>query len=287
MSEPRQRSTRSLSRETVQLMLQMQSLLREYGVTISLSAPNVYDLLIQAAEAIDDKEIDLLRRRLIAATPPELSADPIALDEEGPFIDDVEATPAVGKLFEALKPALDPIRHVYLQGPFVEEEADVFLESEKEQTPTTKRLTLSTPRTGLLRCDQCQRTHTVMVAASREEVIEMQCACGRVYRVMLDSRQSNRKFTELLGLYVDQNDATKTGTIVVENISFSGLKFRTTSQQQVAHNDLLHVQFTLDDEAQTLIWEKVRVHSAQYNIVGAEFMNRNELSKDLASYLMR
>ena len=57
MSERRPRSTRPLSRETAQLMLQMKDLLRQYGITISLSAPNVYDLLLQAAEGVNDEEI--------------------------------------------------------------------------------------------------------------------------------------------------------------------------------------------------------------------------------------
>ena len=49
-------------------MLQMKSLLRNYGITISLTDPDVHDRLIQAAETIDDEEIDFLRLRLMTAT---------------------------------------------------------------------------------------------------------------------------------------------------------------------------------------------------------------------------
>ncbi len=289
-------------------MLQMKNLLREYGVTISLTDPDVHDLLIRAAEAIDDKEIDFLRLRLIAVTQPvsERPAKPMALDEDDPFIDDAEATPTASsvfakpliarnndkppvqdKSFAVLKPAVDPVHEVYFQGPFVEDEIGVFLESEEEQTPATKRIALNTPRTGLLRCDQCQRTNTVVAGASQEEAIEMQCACGVVYRVILDYRKFDRRLTNLPGFYVDQNDDTKTGILVVENISFGGLKFRTTSSQNVAYSDLLHIQFTLDDEARTLIWEKVRVHYVHNDIVGVEFMDLDKFNKSLASYLMR
>ncbi|ETW93808.1 MAG: hypothetical protein ETSY2_50785 [Candidatus Entotheonella gemina] len=307
MSERRQRSTRYLSRETVQLMLQMKSLLRQYGVTISLTAPDVHDLLIQAAEAIDDEEVDLLRLRLIAATQPasELSANPKTSDEKDPFIDEEEKRPAENPVFtnpSAVPNASNPlaqnnsfaiskstpasVRNVYIQETFIEE-VDVFLEGEVEQVPTTKRVALNTPRTGLLRCDHCQRTNTVMAAASQEEAIEIQCACGMVYRVILDSRKFDRKPANLPGFYVDQNDDTKTGTIVVENISFGGLRFRTTSPQNVTYDDLLYIQFTLDDDSQTLIWEKVRVHYVNNDVVGAEFMDLDKFNKSLASYLMR
>ncbi len=309
MSERSQRSTRTLSRETVQLMLEMKSLLRKYGVTISLTAPDVHDLLIQAAEAIDDEEINFLRLRLIAARRPkrDLSANPQALDEADPFIDDTEEThaaepsftmPSVAPTgakpqvqdrppFEALKPENNTVRNVYVQESFVEDETDVFLESEGAQAPPTKRIALNTPRTGLLRCDQCQRTSTVMAADSEDEAREVRCTCGMVYRVILDARKYDRKLASLPGFYIDQKDETKTGIIVVENISFGGLKFRITSPHNVAYDDLLYIQFTLDDDAQTLIWEKVRVHYVHHDVVGVEFMDPNKFNKNLAVYLMR
>jgi hypothetical protein len=74
----------------------------------------------------------------------------------------------------------------------------------------------------------------------------------------------------------------------VENISFGGLKFRMSSPpQNITYNDLLDIQFTLDDKAQTLIREKVRVHYVHQDLVGAEFVDLNDLNRDLASYLMR
>src|ERR687892_288168 len=96
MSERRQRSTPPLSRETVQRMLQMKDLLRKYGVTISLSAPNVYDLLLQAAETIDDEEIGLLYLRLMddSQLAPPLPVKASVFDAESPFIDDTLDSPS-------------------------------------------------------------------------------------------------------------------------------------------------------------------------------------------------
>ncbi len=309
MFERRQRSTRSLSRETVQQMLEMKSLLRKYGTTISLTDPNVHDLLIQASEAIDDEEVAALRRRLIDARDAESEQPTTRKTEkkETPFTSDggeskrdksVFTTPPIVENgssapiqdFPPLPvstPEATAARDVYIQGPFVEDEINVFLESGEIQRPTTtKRVILNTPRTGLLRCDACQRTTTVKATASPDEAVEVMCVCGASYRVLLDSRKYDRKKTSLPGFYVDQQDEMKTGTIVVENISFGGLRFRTTSPQNIAFGDLLNIQFTLDDQMKTLVWEKARVHYVNMDIVGVEFMEPDEFNKDLAAYLM-
>jgi len=77
-------------------MLQMKDLLRKSGVTISLSAPNVYDLLLQAAEAIDDEEIGLLYLRLRdnSQLAPPLPVKASVFDAESPFIDDALDSPS-------------------------------------------------------------------------------------------------------------------------------------------------------------------------------------------------
>jgi hypothetical protein len=250
-------------------MLEMKRLLRQYGVTISLTAPDVHDLLMQAAAAIDDEAISSLRLRLMAAHNPEhnLPSSPKALDQE--------------------KPDNDAVKKVYIQGPFVEHEVDVFLEGEETQAPATKRIALNTPRTGLLRCDKCQRTSTVVAAASEEAAREVQCPCGVVYRVIMDARKYDRKLANLPGFYVDQKDEAKTGPLVIENISFGGLRCRITCPHNVVYDDLLGIQFTLDDAAQTRLWEKVRVHYVNHDVVGVEFMELDKFNKNLAAYLMR
>jgi len=108
-----------------------------------------------------------------------------------------------------------------------------------------------------------------------------------VYRVSLDSRRLDRQLVNLSGSYVAQDDDAKAGTFIIENIAFDGLKFRITSPQNITYNEPLYIQFTLDDRAPTLIREKVRVHNVHNDIVGAEFMDLNELNRNLASYLMR
>src|SRR5688500_10023297 len=67
MTEQMYTLTRGLSREIVQLMLEMNSLLRRYNISVSLIASDVYNQFIQASETIEDDDIVALRGRLVAA----------------------------------------------------------------------------------------------------------------------------------------------------------------------------------------------------------------------------
>ncbi len=73
MPEHMNKQTRSLSRQTVQWMLELKGLLRHYDITIALGVPDAYDQLIQAAAVIDDAAITDLRLRLIEAGEPNVS----------------------------------------------------------------------------------------------------------------------------------------------------------------------------------------------------------------------
>ena len=308
MSERKRRPTRPLSRETAYLMLQMKDLLRKHGVNISLAAPNVYDQLLQAAEAVDDEEVGQLYLRIIDDAPPVTlpAANDIAFDEENPFIED-EASPFADEPSHA-KPAAprptkpraqdrsaaaskhdpDPTHKIVLPKQFVAEaEGGARSKPGDRPEPVTKRVAMHTPRAGLLRCDECQRTNTVIASASEEETREIQCVCGMVYRVILDARQYDRKDAHLSGSYLDPNDSDRTGPIVIENISFGGLKFRVVGPHSMAYNDFLDIQFTLNNAAQTPIREKVRVTYVRDDMVGAEFAELNALSRELAVYLVR
>ena len=182
----------------------------------------------------------------------------------------------------------DPTHKIVLPKQFVAEaEGGARSKPGDRPEPVTKRVAMHTPRAGLLRCDECQRTNTVIASVSEEETREIQCVCGMVYRVILDTRQYDRKDAHLSGSYLDPKDSARTGPIVIENISFGGLKFRVVGPHSMAYNDFLDIQFTLNNAAQTPIREKVRVTYVRDDMVGAEFAELNALSRELAVYLVR
>ena len=303
MSELRRRPTRPLSRETAYLMLQMKNLLQRHGVDISLAAPNVYDQLLRAAETIDDKEVSQLYLRIIDEAPlvnlP--AANDAAFDEDNPFVED-EGDPFADGSTHTRAPVApshaqpreqgsaaaasthnpDPTHPAALSRSLVDEAMGG---DGNRPAPVIKRVTRHTPRAGLLRCDQCRRTNTVIANASEEEARDIECACGMVYRVILDARQFDRKDTDLSGAYRDPNDSAKTGSMVIENLSFSGLKFRVPTPHSIAYNDLLEIRFNLNNAAQTPVHEQVRIKYVRNDMVGAEFLERNALNEDLAAYL--
>ena len=261
MTEPGYRQIRKLSRQTVQLMLEMKSLLRQYDITISVSAPDAYEQLIQASQAIDDDDVADVRRRLIAAG---LPGEDNGLPSESMLArGNSKSTSQNNKKILAVHPEVSP-------------EPDRIEPAE----PIHKVLYPHAPHEGLLTCDRCQATIAVKVKPLGEtQPIPVQCACGMSFRVVLASRQYPRRPCQLPGVYIDQHDETKTGTLVVEKVSFGGVRFRTTSDHSIALNDQVQIQFTLDDEHRTIIWEPVCVSYLDGNTMEAKFVGADKPSQ--------
>ena len=57
MAEQVHSPSRGLSRQVVQLMLEMNGILRRHGISIALTGPHVYDDIVRASETIDDAEL--------------------------------------------------------------------------------------------------------------------------------------------------------------------------------------------------------------------------------------
>jgi len=238
MTEETSRPTRKLSRQTIQLMLEMKSLLRRYSIMVSLASPDAYEQLIQASEAIDDEEIGRLRKRLV-----EIGVPSTRFVAQEPLREDVPSP-----------------------------ETNTHAES-SQAAPICKTVYLRMPHETLLTCEQCQGAIPVKVVhTDATQPLYVQCPCGMQYQVVTEQRQYSRVPTRLPGLYIDLIDEQKAGAVVVEDISFGGIRFRTTSPHTITRDDRLYVQFVLDDEHETFIWEQVCVSHVYGNTVGAEFI---------------
>ncbi len=153
--------------------------------------------------------------------------------------------------------------------------------------PIVKKIYLYSPLEGLLTCEQCQRLLAIRFQPQQPEPVHVQCLCGRPYQVEVEPRKYFRKLTQLSGTYRDSMDDVKTGAIVVENVSFGGIQFRTTSAHSLARGDRVHIQFMLDDEQQTCIQEQIRVCHVQGDTIGTEFLDADSFNVDLAAYIIR
>ena len=288
MIKPTRRPTRGLSREILQLMLEMNSLLRRYDSAISLTAPDVYEQFIQASETIEDADILALRGRLIAAftgEPYQETSGAASTESEMEELLVLETLPEgttelLSDVPEPMTPQAEPEETTADTAPGSEasawtpgESQSVFLKNLHKQS----RLT----------CNRCKATIVLTPEQLVDPPVEVVCTCGHGLQVDADGRRFSRRETNLSGQYVKPENG-ETGTIVIENISFGGIRFRTENDGHgISHDDRLQLQFTLDDEAQSVISNKISVRYVLWNTVGAKFIDTVNFDQKLAAYLMR
>jgi hypothetical protein len=141
---------------------------------------------------------------------------------------------------------------------------------------------------GIVACEQCGISITINASACTNPrgSLVIKCPCGTISHTSFDKRRSIRKAAKLRGVYIKEADRKKTGEILVENLSPTGLRFRTVFQHDIAVNDTLQIKFALDDEHRTIICEQVRVRYVRRYQIGACFLNTDVYSAALGIYLL-
>ena len=149
--------------------------------------------------------------------------------------------------------------------------------------------------TVTLVCEQCRRSKALDAAVVKDlpQPLKVRCPCGATFGVNIIIRQFYRKKTRLLGTYVKHDPQTnkilEQGRMTVEDISRTGLGFRTVCGHTILVNDVLSVTFTLDDKQKTDIRKSVRVRRSDDRFIGAEFVDHDtytETNRILGFYLM-
>jgi PilZ domain len=293
MTEQTHTPTRGLSREIVQLMLEMNSLLRRYNISVSLTASNVYDQFIQVSETIEDDDIVALRGHLVAAFTRVLQEGGAAgADGSKLALENLPASitmpreipePVAGSPETMPSQPLPPAEPGESTADIAHGLASTTQTPGKSQNVFLRKL----HKKNRLTCDQCQSTIVLTLEKMADLPVEMPCTCGNKIQVNADGRKFPRRAVNLLGHYVKPENG-ETGTIVIDNISFGGLRFHTKDDtHSIAHDDRLQLQFTLDDEAQSVVSKKISVRYVLWNTVGAQFIDTANFDQHLAAYLMR
>jgi len=292
MTEQMYTPTRGLSREIVQLMLEMNSLLRRYNISVSLTASNVYDQFLQASETIEDDDIVALRGRLVTAFTRVLQEGASGAGGSKLALQNPPASATMpGELPEPVVDSPETMApQPLLQAEPGESTADIAhgLASNTQIPGKSQNVFLrKLHKKNRLTCDQCQSVIVLTPEETADLPVEVPCTCGNKIQVDADSRKFPRRATNLSGHYVKPENG-ETGTIVIDNISFGGIRFHTEDHtHSIAHDDRLQLQFTLDDEAQSVVSEKISVRYVLWNTVGAKFIDTANFDLHLAAYLMR
>ena len=153
-----------------------------------------------------------------------------------------------------------------------------------------KRVYLDRNRNGSVVCEKCGKVQRLSVPTSiHDQTIWIKCKCAHSFPVLIDQRQHYRKDVHLPGLFakVDSTDTEK-GKIVVQDISQKGIGFVTYAKKNLNINDVVSVQFELDDPHKSPIHVQGLVKIVKDKYVGVELNRPNEhVQKILGFYLMQ
>jgi hypothetical protein len=116
--------------------------------------------------------------------------------------------------------------------------------------------------------------------------ITVRCRCRHVYSILLDFRRHYRKKTNLPGTYEILSEGGVGGGIIhIINISRSGLGFTVSGLHRIEKDQLLLIEFQLNDKKQTVLKKRATVRSVQENSIGCEFKDDAAMEKALGFFL--
>ena len=137
-------------------------------------------------------------------------------------------------------------------------------------------------------CPSCSAARNIAAEQFRHgrHSITVRCRCQHVYSILLDFRRHYRKKTNLPGTYeILSQGGIGGGIIHVTNISQGGLGFTVSGLHRIEKDQLLLVEFQLNDKKKTVLKKRALVKSVQQNIIGCQFKDDVAMDKALGFYL--
>ncbi len=155
---------------------------------------------------------------------------------------------------------------------------------------------------AVFRCPHCGFTRQFNASSYRDKDsrIKIKCQCGEVVPVLIEFREFFRKQVELFGHGVVLSTLTGRSMLhrtrekfplKIEDLSMNGLRFCLVPDlgkepDALEVDDVLSVQFRLDNRSRDLIERKVVIRNVYGSSYGVSFI-RSEYDKELGFYLLR
>ena len=145
-------------------------------------------------------------------------------------------------------------------------------------------------KTAVITCPECGKQKTIqsITFKGHKHRLTVKCSCNEVFTVNLEFRKRKRKKVNLRGTYFNHSQDGKSGSIVVRDISLSGLEFTSFDIHDFKLEDEITLTFTLHDEHLSEIKKDAVVKDIRNNTVGCEFERGGEFAYDgpLGFYIM-
>jgi hypothetical protein len=135
-------------------------------------------------------------------------------------------------------------------------------------------------------CPKCKNTRTIDVTRYKglHKPLKIKCVCGWIFQAVIETRKFYRKYVNLQGYYAKVGNQNY-GTMVVENLSMSGIGFRIKIKHYIKAGDRLTVRVVLDDKRKTEIVKDIVVRQVEDSFIGGEFCHMEAFYKELGWYL--
>ncbi|MBU0993319.1 MAG: PilZ domain-containing protein [Proteobacteria bacterium] len=144
-----------------------------------------------------------------------------------------------------------------------------------------EKIYITSDNKAAIKCPSCGKTK-VMDATKYTEMKtavkgNIKCPCGHAFSFILERRKFYRKSTRLSGRYkVIAPPSRKTiGTMIVNDISKSGIQIKPAIQADLEKGDKLLLEFKLDDKHQTPISIEAVVMTSFSGSVGLRFCSND------------
>jgi hypothetical protein len=162
------------------------------------------------------------------------------------------------------------------------------------ENTNTQKIYLSDKKTAFFECPKCHKSKESDVSKylnlETSIKLKVKCRCGNVYEVILERRKQFRKGTHLPGKfhYTSLFGEEQNGVMTVLDISKGGFKFKMLIEPKFKKDEIIEVEFNLDNPAKTFIQKQVFVRNIKGAIVNVElcsFDPNDSGDKAMAFYL--
>ncbi|MEJ5301515.1 MAG: PilZ domain-containing protein [Thermodesulforhabdaceae bacterium] len=141
------------------------------------------------------------------------------------------------------------------------------------------------PKKGtLVVCNRCGKIGKIPPGCAENRNLLVKCPCGNKFHVIVDMRMHYRKPVMLYGKCWREGD-DREYSMVVENLSFGGLCFRSPLVKMLKIGDIVYVNFELRDHRRSIIRQLGIVRHTGHQRAGLEFVQQENYNKALAFFL--
>ena len=158
-----------------------------------------------------------------------------------------------------------------------------------------QRVFITSDQTATFSCPTCKHARTVNIAdytgLDKAVKINVRCPCGQHYPVMVERRRHFRREVAFPGTYsrIINGRLLDQESMVVKDVSRSGLKIQVADAQHLNTGDTLEVVFNLDDAKKSRIQKRVTIRKIEGFDLGVQFLASvagNPSDKAIGFYLM-